>query len=231
MKIKNTVHTVRDFNLLLRTVFFMHTTHRLYRWEAALLMAFAIVLTIGMWASLTQGALADQVLRLHVVANSDSDADQAVKLQVRDAILTAATPYLDGVQNQAEAEQALRPHLQELAQAGADVLAQAGLSYPITVSITDQWFPTKEYTDFALPAGTYRSLQVILGDGQGHNWWCVVFPPLCLGSVSEESVETSASGVLSEDQISLISEQDDGEYVLRFKVVEWWDSLVQTFEG
>lgn len=104
------------------------------------------------------------------------------------------------------------------------------MDYPITVSITDQWFPTKEYTDFALPAGTYRSLQVILGQGQGHNWWCVVYPPLCLSSVSEESVATSASGVLSEDQISLISGQD-GEYVLRFKVLEWWDSLVQKFQG
>lgn len=205
-------------------------SHHLHRWEAALLMAFAIVLTIGMWASATQGALADEVLRLHVVANSDSDADQAVKLQVRDAILTAATPYLDGVQGQEEAQQALEPHLEELADAGAQVLTQAGMDYPITVSITDQWFPTKEYTDFALPAGTYRSLQVILGEGQGHNWWCVVYPPLCLSSVSEESVATSASGVLSEDQISLISGQD-GEYVLRFKVLEWWDSLVQHFQG
>ncbi|OUN24510.1 stage II sporulation protein R [Pseudoflavonifractor sp. An85] len=205
-------------------------SHHLHRWEAALLMAFAIVLTIGMWASATQGALADEVLRLHVVANSDSDADQAVKLQVRDAILTAATPYLDGVQGQDEAQQALEPHLEELADAGAQVLSQAGMDYPITVSITDQWFPTREYTDFALPAGTYRSLQVILGEGQGHNWWCVVYPPLCLSSVSEESVATSASGVLSEDQISLISGQD-GEYVLRFKVLEWWDSLVQHFQG
>lgn len=205
-------------------------THRLYRWEAALLMAFAILLTIGMWASVTQSALADEVLRLHVVANSDSDADQAVKLQVRDAILSAATPYLDGVQGQEEAQQALEPHLEELAQAGAQVLREAGMDYPITVSIQDVWFPTREYTDFALPAGTYRSLQVILGAGVGHNWWCVVYPPLCVGSVSEESVETSASGVLSEDQISLISGQD-GEYVLRFKVLEWWDSLVQKFQG
>lgn len=205
-------------------------THRLYRWEAALLMAFAILLTIGMWASVTQSALADEVLRLHVVANSDSDADQAVKLQVRDAILSAATPYLDGVQGQQQAQQALEPHLEELAQAGAQVLREAGMDYPITVSIQDVWFPTREYTDFALPAGTYRSLHVILGDGVGHNWWCVVYPPLCVGSVSEESVETSASGVLSEDQISLISGQD-GEYVLRFKVLEWWDSLVQKFQG
>ena len=136
-------------------------SHHLYRWEAALLMAFAVVLTIGMWASVTQRALADEVLRLHVVANSDSDADQAVKLQVRDAILTAATPYLDGVNGQEQAEQALEPHLSELAQAGAAVLGEAGMDYPITVTITDQWFPTKEYTDFALPAGTYRSLQVV----------------------------------------------------------------------
>ena len=205
-------------------------SHHLYRWEAALLMAFAVVLTIGMWASVTQRALADEVLRLHVVANSDSDADQAVKLQVRDAILTAATPYLDGVNGQEQAEQALEPHLSELAQAGAAVLGEAGMDYPITVTITDQWFPTKEYTDFALPAGTYRSLQVVLGQGQGHNWWCVVFPPLCVSSVSEKSVATSASGVLSEDQISLISGQD-GEYVLRFKVLEWWDSLVQYVQG
>lgn len=205
-------------------------SHHLHRWEAALLMAFAVVLTIGMWASLTQEALADEVLRLHVVANSDSDADQAVKLQVRDAILAAATPYLDGVRGQEEAQQALEPHLSQLAQVGAQVLHEAGMEYPITVSITDQWFPTREYTDFALPAGTYRSLQVVLGDGQGHNWWCVVYPPLCLGSVSEESVATSASGVLSQEQISLISGQD-GEYVLRFKVLEWWDSLVQHFQG
>ena len=205
-------------------------SHRFHRWEAALLMAFAIVLTIGMWASVTQNALADEVLRLHVVANSDSDADQAVKLQVRDAILSAATPYLEGVQGQQEAQRALEPHLGELAQAGAQVLSDAGMDYPITVSISDVWLPTREYTDFALPAGTYRSLQVILGDGAGHNWWCVVYPPLCLGSVSEESVESSASGVLSQDQISLISGQD-GEYVLRFKVLEWWDSLVRYVQG
>lgn len=208
----------------------MSTTHRLYRWEAALIMAFAVALTIGMWASLTQSTLAHQVLRLHVVANSDSDADQAVKLQVRDAILAAATPYLDGSENQEQAQQALEPHLTELAQAGAAALSAAGMDYPITVTITDQWFPTKEYTDFALPAGTYRSLQVILGQGQGQNWWCVVFPPLCVATVSEQSVATSASGILSEDQISLISGQD-GEYVLRFKVLEWWDALVQKLEG
>ena len=197
-------------------------TKKLHIWEAALLMAFAITLTAGMWASASQSALAGQVLRLHVVANSDSDGDQEVKLAVRDAVLSAAAPYLLGVEGQ-------EAHLEELAQVGAQVLSEAGYSYPITVSITDQWFPTKEYQDFSLPAGTYRSLQVILGEGAGQNWWCVVFPPLCLASVSETTAQTAAMGGMTEDQVALITGQD-GEYVLRFKLMEWWDALMQRLE-
>ena len=192
-------------------------------------MAFAITLTAGMWASASQSALAGQVLRLHVVANSDSEGDQEVKLAVRDAVLSAAAPYLLGVEGQEAAEAALTPHLEELAQVGAQVLSEAGYSYPITVSITDQWFPTKEYQDFSLPAGTYRSLQVILGEGAGQNWWCVVFPPLCLASVSETTAQTAAMGGMTEDQVALITGQD-GEYVLRFKLMEWWDALMQRLE-
>ena len=144
-------------------------------------------LLCGFWLGEEQTQLADRVIRFHVIANSDTPEDQALKLQVRDAILAAATPYLDGVQGQQQAQQALEPHLEELAQAGAQVLGEAGMDYPITVSIQDVWFPTREYTDFALPAGTYRSLQVILGDGVGHNWWCVVFPPLCTSAAEADS--------------------------------------------
>lgn len=201
-------------------------SQKLRLWESALLMAFALTLTAGVWASASQGALADRVLRLHVIANSDSETDQALKLEVRDAVLAAATPLLDGVSGRQEAEEALTPHLEELAQAGRQALDQAGCDDAITVSITDQWFPTKVYEDFSLPAGTYRALQVIIGEGAGQNWWCVVFPPLCLGSVSEETGETAAMAGLSDDQVSLITGQDGG-YVLRFKVMEWWDALMQ----
>ena len=198
---------------------------KLRLWEAALLLAFGIVLTAGVWAGASEAALADRVLRLHVVANSDSQGDQARKLLVRDAVLARADQLLEGVSDRAGAEAALAPHLDELAQAGADALARTGTPDPVRVTLEDQWFPTREYGDFSLPAGQYRALRVTIGAGEGRNWWCVVFPPLCLASVSEESLETAAEGVLREDQIALITGRDGG-YVLKFRLIEWWQELM-----
>lgn len=200
------------------------SSSRLRLWEAALFLALGLTLTAGVWASATEAALADRVLRLHVVANSDSDADQARKLLVRDAVLARAVRLLDGASGRQDAEAALAPHLDELAQAGAEALARTGNHDPVRVELDGQWFPTREYDGFSLPAGRYRALRVTIGAGAGRNWWCVVFPPLCLASVSEQSVETAAEGVLSEDQVALITGQDGG-YVLKFRLVEWWQKL------
>lgn len=201
---------------------------KLRRWEAAVFLALGLTLLTGVWSSASSSALSDRVLRLHVVANSDSQADQALKLQVRDAVLAAATPLVAQADSPAQAEAALLPHLEQLAQAGAQVLAQAGCSDAIAVSIENQWFPTKTYTDFALPAGVYRALRVVIGEGQGQNWWCVVFPPLCLASVTEETSTAAAQAGMSEQQVALITGQDDG-YVLRFKLIEWWEELLNSF--
>lgn len=209
---------------------FSSTSHKLRLWEAALLLAFGLTLTAGVWASASEGALADQVLRLHVVANSDSEEDQALKLIVRDAVLELASRLLDGVSDRARAEEILSAHLDELARAGAEALAAQGCADRVTAEIADQWFPTREYATFSLPAGQYRALRITIGAGAGRNWWCVVFPPLCLGSVTEESVETAAGGVLSEDQVALITGQDGG-YVLKFRLIEWWQELLQEFRG
>ena len=189
-----------------------------------LLLAFGITLTAGVWANASEAALAGRVLRLHVVANSDSEGDQARKLLVRDAVLARASQLLEGVDDRQEAEAILAPHLDELAQAGAVALARTGSHDQVSAALTGQWFPTKEYDGFALPAGQYRALQVTIGAGEGRNWWCVVFPPLCLASVAEESVETAAEGVLSEDQVALITGRDGG-YVLKFRLIEWWQEL------
>lgn len=203
---------------------------RLRLWEAALFLAFGLTLTAGVWASASEAALANQVLRLHVIANSDSQEDQALKLEVRDAVLAQAAPWLEGADSQQAAEAALTPHLDELAQTGREVLAQAGRDDGVTVSISDVWFPTKQYDGFSLPAGQYRALRVVIGEGRGRNWWCVVFPPLCLGSVTEESVETVAGEALSDDQVALITGQDGG-YVLKFRFIEWWEELLQSLGG
>ena len=203
-------------------------TFKLQLWEAALFLAFGLTLTAGVWASASESALAGQVLRLHVVANSDSDRDQALKLLVRDAVLARAGELLEGVSDRQSAEQALAPHLDELVRSAEDVLAAEGCGDAVTVSLADQWFPTKEYDGFSLPAGQYRALRVTMGEGRGRNWWCVVFPPLCLGSVTEESVETVAGEALSEDQVALITGQDGG-YVLKFRFIEWWNELTRGF--
>lgn len=200
------------------------TSSRLRLWEAALLLAFGLTLTAGVWASASEAALAGRVLRLHVVANSDSQADQARKLLVRDAVLARASRLLEGTQDRREAEEILAPRLDELARAGAEALARTGNRDRVAVTLDDQWFPTKEYDGFSLPAGRYRALKVTVGAGRGRNWWCVVFPPLCMASVSEQSVESAAEGVLSEDQVALITGQDGG-YVLKFRLIEWWQGL------
>ena len=206
------------------------TACRLRRWEAALLLAFGITLTAGVWASASESALAGQVLRLHVVANSDSETDQALKLLARDAVLEEASRLLEGVSGRAQAEEILSARLDGLAQAGAAALEAAGCDLPVAAEIADQWFPTKAYDGFSLPAGQYRALRVTIGAGEGRNWWCVVFPPLCLASVAERSVESAAEGVLSEDQVSLITGQDGG-YVLKFRLIEWWGELVKGLGG
>ena len=201
-------------------------SNKLRLWEAALFLAFGLTLTAGVWSSASASALAGQVLRPHVVANSDTQEDQVLKLQVRDAVLEQADLLLEDVTDRGEAEAVLSQQLQALAEAGAAVVAGAGYDYPVTVSLEDCWFPTKVYDGFSLPAGTYRALRIVIGEGGGQNWWCVVFPPLCLASVTEEVASTAAQAGLSEDQVSLITGRDGG-YVVKFKLMEWWDSLIQ----
>ena len=144
------------------------------------MLGVAIAALAGVWLDRSQAALSDQVIRLHVLANSDSEADQALKLKVRDRVLGAASDYFVPGATLEETREVLTEHLADIAAAGADQVAEEGYQYPVTVSLEDNyWFPTKQYTDFALPAGEYTALRVVIGEGAGQNWWCVVFPPLC----------------------------------------------------
>ena len=194
------------------------------RWELALLLGLALALTAAAWCAGESAGLAGQVVRLHVVGASDSAEDQAVKLRVRDAVLAQAAPRLEGAEDREEALSILSAHLEELARAGA----QASDGAAVTAELEDDaWFPTKRYPDFALPAGRYTALKITLGEGEGRNWWCVVFPPLCLGSVTE-TVSERAEG-FSEDQVCLVTGEDEG-YVVRFKAVELWNELTDRFQ-
>lgn len=194
------------------------------------LLLVAGVLLLSLWLEGAQTALAGDVVRLHVLANSDSEEDQRLKLAVRDRVLAEAEPLLDGVSDRDTAWGILAQSLERFAQAGAETAAAEGYSYPVQVSLEETWFPTRTYDDFALPAGNYTALRVVIGEGEGRNWWCVVFPPLCLGAVSERVEETAAMAGLTEEEISLIT-AEEGEYVVKFKLLELWDALKQKLQN
>ena len=191
---------------------------RLKRWETALLMGLAAAVLAGAWLGAEQSALADQVIRLHVIANSDSREDQALKLAVRDRVLEAAEGLYPPDADLEQARAALEENLEALAAAGQAEVEARGYGYPVTARLERCWFPTKEYGDFALPAGTYEALRVVIGDGAGANWWCVAFPPLCLGAASETVDEAAQAGLFTDGQAKLIR-QEEG-YVLKFKCLE-----------
>ena len=192
-----------------------------FPWRQAIALFLVFLVCTALWAQAQQDLLADRILRLHVVANSDTEADQALKLKVRDRVLAEVRPLLADVTGAEEAEAVIAAQLPALTAAAEDELARQGCRYPVSVTLEDVWFPTRTYDAAALPSGTYRALRVVIGSGEGHNWWCVVFPSLCLPAVSETSL--LAAG-LSEDDIALLTEATPG-YVFRFKTVEWWENL------
>lgn len=191
--------------------------------ELALGLGLAAALIWGNVSLHRQQALADRVVRLHILANSDSEEDQALKLQVRDRVLDRAAEILTESADRAAAERALRAALPELESLAADEIALRGYDYPVTAELADTAFPTREYDGFALPAGRYLALRLVIGAGEGHNWWCVVFPPLCT-AVSSDLAQTAMAAGLTEDDVQLITESESG-YVLKFKSIELWESL------
>ena len=191
---------------------------KLKRWEVALMIGLMAAVLAGAWLGEEQTALADKVIRLHVIANSDSGADQTLKLAVRDRVLEAAEGLYPPDADLEQARAVLEENLEALAAAGQAEVEARGYGYPVTARLERCWFPTKEYGDFALPAGTYEALRVVIGDGAGENWWCVAFPPLCLGAASETVDEAAQAGLFTDGQAKLIR-QEEG-YVLKFKCLE-----------
>lgn len=171
------------------------------------------------------GQLPRDVVRLHVVANSNGAEDQAVKLLVRDAVLEEAARWYQGVGSMEEASSRLCTHLQSIAGAARQVLGEQGVGYSATAQMTEMYFPTRDYGDFRLPAGRYRTLRVTLGEGAGKNWWCVVFPSLCLPAATQEE----ALLTLPEGERQVV---EGGQGVqVKLKAVELWESLREWLRG
>lgn len=163
--------------------------------------------------------LQEGIVRLHVIANSDSEADQTVKLQVRDAVLEAVQAELSGSLSKQEAREKLEEDLPRLEDVANEVLRQAGFSDRAVVTLDQEEYPTREYDTFTLPAGVYDSLKITIGSGQGQNWWCVVFPSLCVPAASED-VQDVAAGAGFSDSLSGAITGKSG-YQVRFFLLDW----------
>ncbi len=190
-------------------------------WRRVLALFVACLVCTALWAEATQVRLASQVIRLHVLANSDSEEDQALKLEVRDRVLETTSALLAGETEPQAAAVLLDQHLDDIAQTAAQEISSQGHDDRVEVRLEQTWFPTRQYQGISLPAGNYLALRVLIGAAEGHNWWCVVFPNLCLPAVSERALEAST---LTPGQISLLQEEETS-YVFRFKALELWQSL------
>jgi len=176
------------------------------------------VMLIYVFSALSDAkAVSDGIVRLHILAASDDGEEQALKLKVRDAILEEYTDELAALSDVDEAKAYFFENLSEIEALAAGVVAENGSSHSVTVDFCREYYPTRAYDGFDLPAGEYTSLRILIGSGEGKNWFCMVYPPLC--TASSESDEALLAAGFSESQVRLLTENEEG-YTLRFKVVE-----------
>lgn len=190
----------------------------LKKWEISMLLALCITLCAGTWASARSEALSDALVRLHVIAVSDEAEEQEIKLRVRDSVLAYLEPRLEGADDAAEARELISAELDGI-KAAAETAAEGR---EVSVTLSREYYPTRDYGSFALPAGSYESLRVVLGEGEGHNWWCVVFPPLCLSAAEAENALETLGG----DSAQLLSGDGEG-VVFKFRLLELWGELME----
>lgn len=171
-------------------------------------------------------SIRDKMLRMHVIANSDSEADQKLKLKVRDAVLAEGREIFDGSVTAAEAEKKILPETERLRAAALEVIKSEGFDYDVRVTVAREYFKTRTYDNsVTLPAGYYTAVKVIIGEGAGRNWWCVMFPPMCLPAAE---AECDISAVLAKNEAELV--ENGKRYEFKFKIVEIYEEIVKNFK-
>lgn len=181
------------------------------------------------YSETVQAGIAGEVVRFHVLPNSNTAEDQALKQKVRDGVLDRFRYGLEAAEGIAETKAFLAAHMTEIKECAGEIIAENGYAYPVRVSMSRDFFPTKTYGDVTLPPGEYEALRVVIGDGDGQNWWCVMFPPLCYVDAAKNQIpkkyKQELKNVLTEEEYQLVSRQtsDSGVKIkIKFKIVEWW---------
>ena len=168
-----------------------------------------------------EAELYDSVLRLHVLANSDSEEDQALKLKVRDSVAALTAELTANAADLHAACASVEASLPLIEECARQTLEENGCYLPVRVELGYEKYPTKSYESICFPAGEYRSLRVLIGEAEGQNWWCVLFPQLCLGASSTREAESAFIAVgLTPEQYRVVTRTDEPRYKLRFKILE-----------
>lgn len=167
----------------------------------------------------TSEQISEEVFRLHILANSDSREDQELKLKVRDDILAAGEKLFKTSSSLDETIELCKKNLDFFQNTAENCLKENGSAYGVEVYVDKEYFNTREYEEFTLPSGIYNALKIEIGQGKGHNWWCVMFPAICLSGVTDDEL----NNYLSEDEQKLI--YSDSKYEIRFKIVELYEKI------
>ncbi|MBO5212662.1 MAG: stage II sporulation protein R [Clostridia bacterium] len=181
---------------------------------------FSIITFLFLWTLIPTAKeceIYDSTIRLHIIANSDSEEDQAVKLKVRDAVLEHIGKY--DAKSKEEAMELIKKDEPKIIEIATQVLENNGFSDTVHMEMGKEDYPVREYDGFSLPAGEYTSLRLVIGEGMGQNWWCVLFPPLCTDYAIGYDDEAYVDVGLSKDQYAFIT-GSDGEYKIKFKLLE-----------
>ena len=185
-----------------------------------------------------QPQIAEEVLRFHVIANSDSEEDQSLKLKVKEAVLESVRPMLTDVQTRKEAEAILASHMQEIEAVADKVIAKEGYDYTSLGLLGKTTFPVKQYGDMVFPAGEYEAFRILLGEARGKNWWCVMFPTLCFVDetydiITEENKEAFREILTEEEYESLLNDTDsqneETKVFYKLKSVVWLNKVIDYF--
>jgi len=198
---------------------------------SALLAGFILTVLISNYSDSVQADLASNLIRFHVVANSDSAEDQALKLKVRDRIINELKELFDNTDNINATKEQLQNQLDFVEEIARDEIKKSGKDYPVKAELGVFPFPTKVYGDVTLPAGHYEALRVVIGEGAGKNWWSVLFPPLCFVNATHgelpESSKEQLKNMLTEEEYKIITSADSDSELpvqIKFKIVEWWQN-------
>ena len=194
------------------------------RIEISVLIALVLCCVINVNAFSKQcDSIREKMLRMHVIANSDSVEDQELKLKVRDAVLEEGKELFDGSVTSEDAEKILVPHIEELEKVALETIKSEGFDYKVKITVGEEYFKTRTYDNsVTLPAGYYTAVKVVIGEGQGQNWWCAMFPPMCLPAAN---AECELSDVLNDDETDIVTNSE--KYKFKFKIVEILEDLLK----